>query len=94
MFEKFSFKVFSLFTSEEVPEVHSLENKSFDDLREFLLNPKLKQFTTLIIGKVEDIRSFAKDEFESLVNVVNDDGNVPMVLSKNELFYLSDLRLA
>ena len=46
----------------------------------FLLKEGLKEFTTLMIGRLDDIKKFAKDEFDTLVPVVSSDGHVKMLL--------------
>ena len=62
----FSFDVHSLFKADVMPEVFDMSKKTFDDLREKLLEPVFKGFATLMIGKLDDLHQFAKEEFQSL----------------------------
>ena len=77
-----------------MPEVEDMSDKSFDDLMTTLLKPELKEYTTLMIGRLEDVKKLVKDEFETLVPVLSEDGHVKMLLDRNELYFLSDLKLA
>ena len=57
-----------------------MNGKSFDDLMMILLKPELKEFTTLMIGRIDDLKRFTRDEFDTLVPVVSSDGHVKMLL--------------
>ena len=59
MLQKFNFSVYSLFPEGDLPEVADMSVSSFDDLMNTLLKPELKEFTTLMIGRLEDIKKFA-----------------------------------
>ena len=78
--QKFNFKVFALFPEGDLPEVEDMNGKTYNDLMTTLLKPELKQYTTLMIGRIEDIKRFVKEEFETLVPVVSSDGRVKMLL--------------
>ena len=57
-----------------------MNGKTYDDLMITLLKEELKQYTTLMIGRLEDIKKFVKEEFDTLVPVVSTDGHVKMLL--------------
>lgn len=94
MLAKMEFDVIELF-----PQVNQLEaidytKKNYMDLREVLLEDAYSDHATLIIGTRQAIQSLSKDDFRSFVNVEDENGKVTTVLDQNQIYYLTNLKLA
>ena len=59
-----------------------------------MFDEKLRKFATLLIGKDKDVKKFTESEYETLVPIVKEDGQVQMTLDKYEIYFLTDLKLA